>query len=230
MIYLADQIPKPRNELVQQLKDILNALYPAEEGGTPAAPTDPAESSAREVAAPAEVGSPAAPAAPTDMAETPASDVAAPTEVGIETGSDDGDDGVRMLGLLPFSKTWPAVLKQCMESYDPQYDYQSCWVKGGGFVIGFKEPWELEHVPAKCQFPLSVYVAVASEAPASSTDAPASSSDAPASTPGDAAGSHVDQMDTLPLESNDSNDWPPRPWIPKSSLRRWKPMESPQDN
>ena len=223
--------------MVQQLKDILNALYPPSDEADAPAQAD-AESQASEVAAPTEVGSPGAPAATADSAESSASEVAAPTAVGIETGGDEtNEDGVVLLGTLPFSNTWPDVLKQCMESYDPQYNYQSCWVKGGGFVIGFKDAWVLEHVPAKCQFPLSVYVAATAEATASSTDAPASTGiDVEAAT-GDAAkggeepcGSNVDQMDTLPLESNDSDGWPPRPWIPKSSLRRWKPMELCQDN
>ena len=248
---------------MQQLKDILNALYPQDdaaaaltgtaetpagvvaapttEGESPAADapalTDMAETPASEVAegesqaaaAPAltdmaetaskvaegESQAAAAPAA-TDMADTPASEVAAPTEVGIEIGCDNQvEEGVVKLGELPYSKNWPAVLKQCMESYEPEYDYLSCWVNGGGFVIGFTEPWELEHVPAKSQFPLSVFVA------------------ADVQEPGDAAkdgweepcGSHVDQMDTLPLESNDSTC----PGVPKSSFRRQKPMESPQD-
>eukprot|EP00435_Cladocopium_sp_Y103_P062470 s831_g24.t1 len=242
-------VAKFENELVQQLKDILNTLYPQEDASAAAAPTD-AESPASTAATPTEVGAAPAPTdaespastaatppevaaapAPTD-AESPASTAATPPEVAAAPAPTDAKasasevdgDGVDvvMLGTLAFSNTWPAVLKECMESYDPQYDYQSCWVKGGGFVIGFKEPWELEHVPAKCQFPLSVYAAVVSEAPGSSTDTACAATEAPASAgvrteaaPGDSAkdgweepcGSHVDQMDTLPLESNGAESY-----------------------
>ena len=37
-----------------------------------------------------------------------------------------------------------------------------------------------------------------------------------------APGSNVDQMDTLPFNGGDFEEWPPCPWIPKTSLRRWK--------
>ena len=37
-----------------------------------------------------------------------------------------------------------------------------------------------------------------------------------------APGSTIDQMETLPFNGEVSEEWPPRPWIPKTSLRRWK--------
>jgi hypothetical protein len=37
-----------------------------------------------------------------------------------------------------------------------------------------------------------------------------------------APGSTIDQMETLPCNGEVSEEWPPCPWIPKTSLRRWK--------
>ena len=37
-----------------------------------------------------------------------------------------------------------------------------------------------------------------------------------------APGSTIDQMETLPFNGEVSEEWPPCPWIPKTSLRRWK--------
>lgn len=40
---------------------------------------------------------------------------------------------------------------------------------------------------------------------------------------GGLAGSHVDNLETLQMVQE---DWPPCPWIPKSSLRRWSSKRS----
>ena len=48
------------------------------------------------------------------------------------------------------------------------------------------------------------------------------------SRPSATASSPVDLMETLPLvpPGLEAEAWPPRPWIPKSSLRRWLPTKS----
>lgn len=55
-------------------------------------------------------------------------------------------------------------------------------------------------------------------APANGTTAPVTPAD---TTPADpnGSGSGVDTMMTLPMEYE---EWPPCPWIPKTSLRRWR--------
>jgi len=59
------------------------------------------------------------------------------------------------------------------------------------------------------------------QAPPAETDAAVDGSAPPDGEESSAGtGSFVDNLETLPLVM-EQQDWPPRPWIPKSSLLRW---------
>ena len=57
-----------------------------------------------------------------------------------------------VVGYIPYTKTWPDHMAHVMEGWE----WSQCFVRAGGFIIDFVGPSELKHVPARCQFPLTI--------------------------------------------------------------------------
>lgn len=57
------------------------------------------------------------------------------------------------VGSVKYSKNWQEELKSLMDGWE----WWRCYVRAGGFLLDFTSSSELNHTPAKNQFPLDIY-------------------------------------------------------------------------
>ena len=216
-----------RSATIQALKDILNHLHPA--GGIDvSADGDAARDGASEASAPSAAGDGAGEASAPSVAGDGEGEAFAPSVAGdgegegVSVASAAGDeagaasedasaaDGTGALG--------DAVPAASLEEYG-----------AGGGKVGNGDGLEGEAAAEPSGSVEAVVASADDGGSAAVMDAGEHVAQQLAGCrPSATASSAVDLMETLPLvpPGLEAEAWPPRPWIPKSSLRRWLPTKS----
>ena len=74
-------------------------------------------------------------------------------QLGDPTLCPEEDESEVYVGSVKYSKNWQEELKSLMDVWE----WWKCYVRAGGFLLDFTSSSELNHTPARNQFPLDIY-------------------------------------------------------------------------